>query len=377
MLLWLYAYRSLLARIRANAVTMLSVSIFIAGATMGLSYYLSLRSVVVSVPDENIVVVSKSAVTEGDSKLALESARKVVLLDGVKKLDNTPVAARELVSRVFVASQTVGQYEPPSRLRGIDDRSVLIHHVKIVEGAPPKPNSLELLIGRRVAQHYPHVKIGYEFPMPGGPSRVAGIFTADGGAFEDEIWTPRAALEIHLNQKRTSSVTLVAENAGRVGEIIDKINGSKELDARAESVAEFRANLLGLASVARTVLLLLVMLSVVAIFTIATTMSSAVATRVPELAALVAIGVRRRSLGWTIFLESALLGLVGAIVGVIASAIVISQLGYIPIGSNPIDIVNSPIALTIGLALGLLAGIVGGSAPAFRVRRLNVLTALR
>src|SRR4051812_27234307 len=103
---WRYAYRSLLARFRANAITMLSVSIFITGATIGLSYYASLRHVALSVPAENIVVVSKSGSTEGDSRLNLEAARKVMLLDGIKKVNDTPLAAREFVSRVFVASQT-------------------------------------------------------------------------------------------------------------------------------------------------------------------------------------------------------------------------------------------------------------------------------
>jgi putative ABC transport system permease protein len=373
---WSYAYRSLLARFRTNLISMLSVCLFILGGTIGLSYYASLRKIVSSLPTDNIIVVSKSAAAEGDSKLPLETTRKLLLIDGIKKVNDAPLAARELVSRVFV-TESFGTFEPANAIRGIDDQSLTIHQVKLIEGSAPQPRSLDVIVGKRVADQYPHLKIGYELHLPGGPSRVSGIFAADGSSFEDEIWTEKAALQLHINQRGTSSVTLVADDARRIREIIDKINTSKELDAHAATVIEFRADRAGLPTIVRTVLLLLVLLAVVAIFAIATTMSSAVAIRRPELAALAAIGVRRGVLGRIILLESALLGFIGGVIGVAASAIIITQLGYIPVGTNPIVISLSPVALVIGLALGLLAGIVGGLAPAIQVRRLDILSAMR
>jgi putative ABC transport system permease protein len=373
---WSYAYRSLLARFRTNVISMLSVCLFILGGTIGLSYYASLRNIVRAVPANNIIVVAKSAAAEGDSRVPLETSRKVLLIDGIKKENDAPLAVRELVSRVFV-SESFGKFEPASTIRGIDEKSLTVHNVQLVEGTAPQPRSLEMIVGKRVAEQYPHLKVGYEMPLPGGPSRVSGIFTADGSSFEDEIWTAKAALELHINQRGTSSLTLVAEDSRRIGEIIDKINTSKELDVHAATVAEFRADGVGLATIVRTVMVLLLLLAIVAIFAIATTMSSAVAIRMPELAALAAIGVRRGVLGRIILLEGALLGLFGGLLGMAVSAIVITQIGYIPLGTNPIAISLSPIALMMGLGLGLLAGVIGGIAPAIRVRRLDILTAMR
>jgi len=356
---------------------MLSVCLFVSGSTLGLAYYLSLRSVVTSVPAENIVVVSSGATSEVDSKLTLDAARKVVLLDGVKTMNGAPLAAREFVSNVFVSDPSSTRLAPPSRMRGVDAQSLAVHHITLVEGSPPAPQTLEIIVGKRLLRRFPHLRVGYELHLPAGASKITGVFTADGGPFEDELWTARAALEMHLKVKTSALVTLVATDAAHVSQLIDRVNTSKDYDAHAATVAEFRSDSVGLATIARTVLLVLVLLTIVAIFAIATTMNAAVVIRMPELAALAAIGIRRGVLGRIIIAESILLGSVGALIGVVASALVMWQLGYISIGANPVELVTSPLVLAIGLALGALAGLIGGVAPAIQVRRLDILTALR
>src|SRR4029078_4703142 len=84
-LLLFYAYRSLLAVVRANLISVFSVALFVAGGSLGLSYYLSLRGMVTTAPPENVIVVSKGALAERESKLKLETARKIVLLEGIKR----------------------------------------------------------------------------------------------------------------------------------------------------------------------------------------------------------------------------------------------------------------------------------------------------
>src|SRR6187549_3962234 len=90
-----YIYRNLIARFRANALTMLAVCLFVIGGSLGLSFYYGLRSMLIdTTPPENVVVLSKGAESETGSKIPIETAHKVVLLEGVKKLDDKPVAVR-------------------------------------------------------------------------------------------------------------------------------------------------------------------------------------------------------------------------------------------------------------------------------------------
>src|SRR5262245_66182015 len=123
-----------------------------------------------------------------------------------------------------------------------------------------------------------------------------------------------------------SSVTLVA-NPGGVDAMVARINADRDLQAQAVSVANFRAKNAGLATILRVVLILLVLLSVVATSTIAATMAAAIATRIPELAAMAAIGIRRSVLARMVIVESVLLAAIGALIGVGARELVRSKLG--------------------------------------------------
>src|SRR5882672_6444817 len=101
MLFVFYVWRSLLARLRANIVTMLSITLFVIGSCLGLAVYLGLKRVLVdTTPRENILVLAKGAASEKSSRLDLEAARKAALVDGVARDDGAPLAVRELVSLV-------------------------------------------------------------------------------------------------------------------------------------------------------------------------------------------------------------------------------------------------------------------------------------
>jgi len=355
---------------------MLSVGLFVAGGTLGLAYYLSLSHQLTAAPPENIIVVSKGAASEAESKLKLDNARKLFVLEGIAQDGGQPLAVRELVSRVFVQSSASG-YEDPSTIRGIDEKSLAVHHIQLTSGVPPKTGTLEVMVGKRLAERYPHMKVGYEMSLPGGPGRVTGVFSAGGAPFEDEVWTPRAALELHVNAKVSSAVTLVAIDTSRVPGIIATINNSKDIDLQASTVAQFRSDRAGLATIARTVFILLLLLSVVATFAIATTLNAAVLMRMPELAALAAIGVRKSLLGRMILVESALLSGVGALLGVLVAALIAHLIGRMPIGANPVNISLSLTSFVVAIGLGLVVGLLGGVLPSLQVRRLDILKALR
>ena len=362
---------------RANTLTMLAICLFVAGACIGVSVYRSLRERLVSTaPAENIVVLSKGAASERSSRLDLEAARKIELLDGVARTDSTPLAARELVANVFVNSDSV-RFQPPVLMRGIDDRSLQVHRAKLVTGTAPAPGSLQVIVGRRVAEQHRELKVGSSLALPGGAAPITGIFAADGSPYEDEVWTLRSALELHLKAQYASSLTLVADSASRVPALVDRINETKDLQAQATSLAALREAGAGMQTILKLVLVLLVLLSVVATAAIATTMNAAVVTRLPELASMVAIGIRRSVLGRLVIIESLLLAIVGAVLGIAISQLVRSQLGTISLGDTPVELALDPIALAVGFGLAIVVGIVGSIAPSVMVRRLDVIRSMR
>jgi putative ABC transport system permease protein len=370
-----YGLRSLFVRIRANLVTTLAVALFVAGGTIGLTFYLNLRGQVVeSAPPEHVLVLQKGAASEGGSKLDLERVRELSLLADIKKLGDAPAVVRELVSGVQV--NAAGEYAS-AIIRGIDDKSLEIRGIKVVEGAAPEPGSLAIIVGRRLQLTHPHLKVGSDLYLAGGKSPITGIFDAGGSPFEDELWTHRSALEIHLKKKAISSSTLVAKDASSAQTLITSINSLKDSDLQAESLATLRQKAAGVSSILKVVLVLLVLLSVVATAAIATTMAAAVSTRLPEFAVLVAIGIRRSVLGRIVIMESVLLAIIGAVLGVAISEILRRALGIIQIGTTPVEMGIVPLVIPIGIVLGLFVGIVGGIGPASTLRRLDIMKTLR
>lgn len=369
MILARYALRSLLARLRSSSITLLAITLFVAGGTTGIRVYRSLRATLIdSAPPDNVLVVGKGAPDELESILPQEAVQQIAVLDGIV------LAAPELLSLVYV-NATDFSTEEPVPIRGIDERSFRVHRAELIQGALPQPGSLEIIVGRRLLRTYPDLRVGADIALPGGTCKITGVFAAGNGPMELEIWTPRAALELHLKTKDTSSMTLVAA-PGAVQSLVDKINTTKSIDAHAESLASVRRTSGGLDKLARTVLLMLILLGVVATFAIAMTINASVAIRLPELAALAAIGLRKSLLARLIVFESVALAFVGSLLGVGIAELLRRALGTISLSSVPVELEATLSAPLIGLAVGVATGLIGGLLPALAVRRLSIVDTL-
>jgi putative ABC transport system permease protein len=375
-LFFTYIVRNVRARLRTNAITMLSVALFVAAASLGVAFYRSLAAMLVeSAPANVVLVLAEGAPEEAESVLELETARKLSLLDGIRAQGSVRLVTQEALTRVYLNPSRFDRYDEPAPIRGIDEASFEVHRAKLVKGTLPAAGSLDVVLGRQVAAQYPNLAIGSQIFLPGGPARVTGVFSAGGSPHEQEVWTWRAALDVHFNKKVLSSVTFVAESSERAAQLVAEINRSKDLDAQAAPLATYRSTGAGLRAIVPTVLLMLISLSLVATFVIATTMSAAVATRMPELAALAAMGIRKSLLARMVIVESAFVALAGAVVGVLASELVRRVVERVPLGENPLTLTTA--VPWIGIVLGLVVGLVGGLAPALRVRRLSIVESLR
>jgi putative ABC transport system permease protein len=361
-----YVYRSLVARLRANVVTVLSILLFVTGSSIGLTTYLSLeRELVSTTPSENILVIASGAPNVNSSRLDRDTAGRLAVLDGVSKI------ALESISEVHDFTE----FERATPIRGIDDTSAEIHRATLESGAWPARQTLEVAVGRRVLAKYPDLKPGKDLHLPAGVARITGVF-ATGGPMDDELWTPRAALDLHAGAPMVCSATLVAESRDQVAAIVDKVNNSKDLEATAMQLAEYQARRAGLGTILRICLALLVLLLVVATVAISVTMTAAIRARIPELATLVAIGIRRGFVARMVLLESVALAALGALLGVGASELVRRLLGSLQVGPV-VELAWLPIVPIAGFGLGVLVGLFGGLTPAIAVRRLDVIKSIR
>ncbi len=125
----------------------------------------------------------------------------------------------------------------------------------------------------------------------------------------------------------------------------------------------------------------------IVMFTVSNTMNTTVVERTVEIGTLRAIGLRRSGIRLMFVLEGALLGLAGAIFGLIVAlgtAVVINHLDlhWLPPGSaSPVPLelsVWGETAMIVGTTCGLiLMATISAWWPAYRAARLNVVDALR
>jgi putative ABC transport system permease protein len=118
-----------------------------------------------------------------------------------------------------------------------------------------------------------------------------------------------------------------------------------------------------------------------AIFAALNTMYNSVASRTREIATLRAIGFRALPVAVSVFFESLLLSLAGAILGV---AVIYSVLNGYTTNTNflsntqyAFSFVITPQLMLQGILCALVIGFFGGLLPAFRAGRMSIIVALR
>jgi len=113
---------------------------------------------------------------------------------------------------------------------------------------------------------------------------------------------------------------------------------------------------------------------------IANTMFTSVLERRKEIGVMKAIGAKNKSILTIFIIESAFLGFVGGLVGVIIGlllALGVSSLANSSLGETIFTLSPSPIFLASTLLFSVLIGVISGIIPALQASRLNPVEALR
>ena len=225
--------------------------------------------------------------------------------------------------------------------------------------------------------------------------RVVGVLEEEGGSEDRKVYMPLdSAVDLIEDAEKDvfDSIVVKVEDEDLVDPTIEEIeerlmisrqiHQEKDRDfsvssslSMAESVTEMTSSMtLFLGAIAAVSLL-------VGAVGIANTMFTSVLEKTKEIGTMKAIGAKNRDILLIFIVNSAMVGFVGGVFGVMLGGFVSTLFPYMGItlmrGAGSSSSSLSPDLMVFGLGLAILIGVVSGAVPAYRASKLKPVDALR
>ncbi|MEW6320568.1 MAG: ABC transporter permease [Acidobacteriota bacterium] len=380
-----YNVRSLVVRWRVTLLAIgaigLVVAVLIVLTSMAAGFRLALQA---TGSIDNAVLTQRGSTGELTSGISFDNARAVMVDDRVARdsLGN-PLASPEIFVVASLPRRDTGSPANVS-LRGVTPRAFLVRQgVRIVEGRMFTRGLNELIIGRKAAARYAGVAVGSTVRMQRRDWRITGIFEANGGGFESEVWGDLDVLapaflrrggyqSVTVRLKDPRSVTAFNEALATNPRMqVQLVQERKYYDDQSQQVS---APLLALAG------FVAIVMGIGAVFGAMNTMYGLVVARTREIGTLRALGFSRWSILVSFVIESTLLAAAGGLLGVLV-AVPANGISSAAGGANFAEVafafrITTPTVVT-GLVLAVVMGLVGGFLPAWRASHVPMTAALR
>jgi ABC-type lipoprotein release transport system permease subunit len=382
-----YNARSLLQRPISTAFTALGIGLVVAVFIGMLALANGFRSALIRTgSSQNVLVLRRGA----DSELSSGMNRQSVSILASAAHVATGGDGRPMVSpEVYVVIPLPRKGYDTTGLANVVVRGVspavwsVRSNIEVTAGRRPESGKPEICVGEKMAGRFDHTGIGESLRFAGRDWTVVCRFTANGSAFESEIWGENEQVMPVFRGEAFQSVTFRLKDPGAFEEAKRALEADKRLTVDVHREADFYAQqsqLLG-----RILQILAIMITGImalgAVFGAINTMYAAVAARSPEIAVLLTLGFHPRSVLASFLAESALIALAGGVIGALLAlpinGMITSTTNWASFSEIAFSFRVTPGLLLAGLVFALVMGIVGGYFPARRAAKQPVVQALR
>jgi len=255
--------------------------------------------------------------------------------------------------------------------------------VKLVEGSWFQTGQREVVVSKSVRDRFAHANIGDTMEFGKGSWKVVGVFDAGGSAYESEVWGDVNQMASDFDrQGGFASAYLRATDPISAEALKSRVSDDQRLKLEGMLENDYYAKQTSSGTPIKIIGWVVgVIMAIGSIFAAMNTMYAAVAYRGREIATLRVIGFSRPAILTSFVLESLLLALLGAAVGIL---LMLPFNGMQTGTSNAVTFSEVVFALRItwrvamyAIIFALVMGFVGGLAPAWHAARQNILNALR
>ena len=268
--------------------------------------------------DDRALVLRAGSTSEVNGNIPINQFGTIRNFPGVSAMDDTPLAAME----TFVTVNVPQRNDSPDAgvpMRGIGKESFLVRpEVNIISGRSIEFGKYELIAGISAANQFVGIDLNETVKIRGIDWLVVGIFLSSGGAYESELWVDERLLAASWNRGDTfSSVLVQLSGADMFSEFEHLIESDRRLTVHAVRESEYYARQSeNTTNLIRGVGLLIgLIMAVGAIFAALNSMYAALSNRTSEIATMRALGFSQTAILFSVLIESALLGAIGAGIG--------------------------------------------------------------
>jgi len=364
----------------ATAIGMaLVVAVFIAMMALAQGFQAALRQ---TGTKENAIVLRKGADAELSSGISRETADAIAAMPFVATAGNRPLASPEIY--VVLSLPRLGTGLANVVARGVSAESFEVRRdIQISEGRTFSGAAQEVIVGTKIAGRFANCGVGDKLKFAGREWTVVGHFTAGGSAFESEIWGENEQFMPAFRGEVFQSLTFRLADPSAFEGTKEILENDPRFQVQVQREFDFYSHQSqALASVLRIVAIFITsIMAIGAIFGAVNTMYAAVSSRAPEIAILLTLGFRPRSVMASFLFESLLIALAGGLLGCLLAlpinGIVTSTTNWASFSEIAFAFQVTPALLAGGLLFAIAMGLVGGFFPARRAARAHVIDSIR
>jgi putative ABC transport system permease protein len=328
-------------------------------------------------PDDAIVLTSETAASYMGS-IPRTAAAIIADAPGVKKDDaGRPMVAPQALVIVEVTKKT-GESANIGFAGSSPEARVMDPTLHLIAGRRFLPAVRELIAGRSASAQYKNLAVGDHIILRGTEWTVVGVFEDNGGQSENALIGDSETVMSAFQRNSFQTVNVRLQSPAAFTRFKDALTSNPQLSVDVKRTADYtRDQLKPVTSILNFVGYFIGgVMAVGAVFGAVNTMYSAVDARAREIATLRAIGFGGTAVVISVMVESLLLAIPGALIGVAVAWILFNGRAVSSLG------LTFPLAVTpglLGLAIvwALVIGLIGGLAPSIRAANLPVATALR
>jgi putative ABC transport system permease protein len=344
------------------------------------------RQALIGSASANIAMVLRAgADTEMTSGLGREDVRVVANAPGLARGTNGPQASPELFVIINLPKRSTGT-DANVAFRGVEPPAFEVHRqLHILHGRNFRRGHNELIVGRGAAAQFAGLDVGSTLEIGRNHWEIVGLFEANGGMEESEIWTDAAVLQPAYRRGTSyQSVLLTLQTPEAFDACKDFLTSDPRLNVKVVRQADYFAEqsqvmtrlILGLG------ISITSLMGVGAVFGALNTMYTAVSARAREMATLRALGFGGAAVMLSVLLESLALSWAGGALGGGLAYLAFdgyrtATLNFQSFSQVAFAFTVTPSLLVEGVLWASVMGFIGGLFPALRAMRLPIATALR